>query len=659
MSDYREFFSFRQKTGSEITGTMRVHRYYYDAEQVESVNMLAMSTNAGSTSGTYNVQLVCADASRVTSTFIHRTIEIESSGKIVLDEYHGLSNFNPTSACAGYGYTAANNPVYTYNPPDGWNKAARPSGSIINLGGDIPQVFVNNPNLEPINNLAIVYCALYGDNEQLIDFLLRYGNKPFVKWTCYYQEKGGNFFKGYDYDFQLVWDINGIDAFDIDYSDCVVHLTVFDDPPQYDYGDIDGAPNKFIGSNDQLPFSAATTAIDLYCWVDIPWGDGVYSTDKCIFGFPKHLRGLDFGSILFTGKVTQNDQSTGEVVEGLPEEDEEYQPVEPAHDDPMVTPPDITDPISALSVGASTYTLTKAEHTNLIEWLWSSTFMDDIKLVNNNPMENIISCKLFPFTISGGTNQIVVIGNVGSTITGNKLSTYSPYVKVVDSYMPSGFYNNFLDLPPYTTATIYLPYVGIKQLDLALIYGKSMDVWYNYDVVSGSCTASIYAGGTVVAMYQGNIAIDLPLTGSNRAQLEASYVATTAETVLSVIGTVAGAAATGGAGAVVGAAATAGVIASGLTKNATAQFHSETTGSFSPNSWGVLSKQVVITYDRPTYQDIDTFNHTYGRMCGLSKAIGALRGFTQTSADIDLTGIPCTEGERDMIRNLLSSGFFI
>lgn len=274
-------------------------------------------------------------------------------------------------------------------------------------------------------------------------------------------------------------------------------------------------------------------------------------------------------------------------------------------------------------------------------------------------MENIISCKLFPFTIAGGINQIVVIGNVGSTITGNKLTTYSPYVKVVDSYMPSGFYNNFLDLPPYTTATIYLPYVGLKQLDLALIYGKSMDVWYSYDVVSGSCTASIYAGGTVVAMYQGNIAIDLPLTGSNRAQLEASYVATTAETVLSVIGTVAGAAATGGAGAVVGAAATAGVIASGLTKNATAQFHSETTGSFSPNSWGVLSKQVVITYDRPTYQDIDTYNHTYGRMCGLSKTIGTMRGFTQTSADIDLTGIPCTEGERDLIRNLLSSGIFI
>ena len=50
-------------------------------------------------------------------------------------------------------------------------------------------------------------------------------------------------------------------------------------------------------------------------------------------------------------------------------------------------------------------------------------------------------------------------------------------------------YNSYLDYAPYTKAEIFLPFIGFCPLNINDIMGKSVDITYNIDLLSGVCTA--------------------------------------------------------------------------------------------------------------------------------------------------------------------------
>ena len=53
---------------------------------------------------------------------------------------------------------------------------------------------------------------------------------------------------------------------------------------------------------------------------------------------------------------------------------------------------------------------------------------------------------------------------------------------------------------------------------------KTVTLKYIYDVITGVCTACFYTGDIEICKYSGTIAIDIPITASNRAQVEAGYI---------------------------------------------------------------------------------------------------------------------------------------
>ena len=293
---------------------------------------------------------------------------------------------------------------------------------------------------------------------------------------------------------------------------------------------------------------------------------------------------------------------------------------------------------SGIGVLTSTFHMTKERLTQLGQFLWGSSIFDEFSLINNNPIENIISCKAIPYAISG-TTQEIALGNVKTGVNGEKISqNFSK--QTIGSVAIAEHYKNFLDYAPYTNVIIYLPYIGFKELDTSLVMGKTLRIEYTLDVITGGCLAQIYVGKIRLYEFTGNIGVDIPITASNRAQVESSYISASVGVVSSAM-----------SGNAIG-------VADSIIGAATSQYHYSGTGNPSPSCVASTNRTCYVVIDRPQYQPLNAFNHTRGRMCCLSKTIGNLRGYTVCDKNVDISGISATDEEKEEIVNILSSGFF-
>ena len=149
--------------------------------------------------------------------------------------------------------------------------------------------------------------------------------------------------------------------------------------------------------------------------------------------------------------------------------------------------------------------------------------------------------------------------------------------------------------------------------------------------------------------------IDIPVTAQNRAQVEMAYIETGAKTAIDTVATVA----TGGASKAMTALSVAGGASEGLLDLAKAQYKTSTSGSHNSATSACETLQCYIIVDRPIWQDLQGFNHAYGRMCNLTQNLSNLSGFTICNSHIDLSGIECTEEEREEIFNYLTGGVIL
>ena len=297
------------------------------------------------------------------------------------------------------------------------------------------------------------------------------------------------------------------------------------------------------------------------------------------------------------------------------------------------------DVSAGIGVLTSTFKMTKERLVQLGQFLWSSNIFDKFSLVNNNPIENIISCKSIPIN-TDGANQEIILGNVATGVNGEKIS--NNFAKqTVGSISITEHYHNFLDYAPYTNVILYLPYIGFKELDTTLVMNKTLKVIYTVDAITGGCLAQVYVNSVRLYEFTGNVGIDIPITASNRAQVEAGYIQ-------------AGVGATASAlGGNVGSAVTS------LLNSATSQYHYSSTGNPSPMCVASTNRTCYVILDRPNYQNLKAFNHTRGRKCYLSKTISTLHGFTICDSNIDLSGINATQSELEELKEILSSGFYV
>lgn len=296
---------------------------------------------------------------------------------------------------------------------------------------------------------------------------------------------------------------------------------------------------------------------------------------------------------------------------------------------------------SNISLLTSTYAMTEENLKLLGKKLWSDSFLENISMINNSPIENILAVKSFPFPISGGTSKNVILGNVNMEITGNELpSSFIPR-KTIGTFKVDKKFSGVLDWLNYHIEVIcYLPYIGFVELNVKEILNKTVTLKYIYDVITGVCTACFYAGDIEICKYSGTIAIDIPITASNRSQVEAGYIT-------SAIGAIASLKTRNWLG-VAGSAF-------GALMN---QNHFTTKGSPSPSCDAFDEQKAFIIIDYPVYYPPTNYAHDYGYPCNLSMKLGNCKGFTKC-ANVDVDGLACTEEERAELKRLLESGVYL
>lgn len=344
----------------------------------------------------------------------------------------------------------------------------------------------------------------------------------------------------------------------------------------------------------------------------------------------------------------------------------------------------------------------------LARYLWTDetvidTIWNHIKQFFENPMEAIIGFNLVPVPVpNGGTQNFALMyidTGVAMTVAAAQFVDQDCGTAVVNRY-----YGSALDQSPNTRVSCFLPFIGIVRLNTDEVMGKTLQIKYRVDIVSGSCVAMIIVDGSVLYQYSGHCAINIPISSADFS----SYVSA----AISVAKLAIGAAVGGGIGALtagssinpnqqtnnvttistnetetarnpvtgrqitLGTKSTIQTIESpknssstkasfdGLSpaniSNTVGQVMSskpiiEHSGSFSGNSGYLGVRRPYLIIERPNMCLPANYGNYNGYPCMITLKLGSLSGYTQVQ-QIQLKDMSATNPEQAEILTLLKSG---
>ena len=279
---------------------------------------------------------------------------------------------------------------------------------------------------------------------------------------------------------------------------------------------------------------------------------------------------------------------------------------------------------------------------SLSSYMWNADALtiDFWKRLVADPIDLVIGLSVVPFNITPTGASSVALGFVDTGVLLNY--TNKQYFEVdCGSVTIEEYWGAYLDYNPYTKIEIFLPYIGARQLDADECMGKTIQVVYKIDIVSGACVALIKVDNAVLYRFEGNCAVVVPVTSFQMQGLITKIVNT---------GLAGGAMLAGAGGALA-----AGAMASSAMSLASTKATVPKTGGVT-SAAGLLDVQtpyLVITRPR---QAIPANQNTYtGYPSFITETLGNLSGYTEVEA-IHLDNIPCTADELAEIDGLLKSG---
>lgn len=323
--------------------------------------------------------------------------------------------------------------------------------------------------------------------------------------------------------------------------------------------------------------------------------------------------------------------------------------------------------------GIDYYHCDKSGLSWLLDALFSADFVQHVKNDFYDMKNCLVSCIAIP--IEFGTLDTTT---VTPTICGRQISSdgitpvslrridtrvyqVSPGNKALT--FPSdgwGLDFSYLDMAPYTTGNLFLPYVGVVALDVDVFaLNKAINIDVMYDVCTGDIVYRLMrTDGDVISTYQGNFAANVPVAGQSYNAIGA------AGSMISAIGGVAGAIAGLAtenpaitAGAIAGAASS--IANSAVSAVTSLQMHTQINGSVSSIASWYLGHSVIysIISRRPTELSIDTaFKAVSGMPYFKGDTISNLSGYVKCNgASIAISGF---DSERETINAYLNGGFY-
>lgn len=341
----------------------------------------------------------------------------------------------------------------------------------------------------------------------------------------------------------------------------------------------------------------------------------------------------------------------------------------------------------ASNVGLVTvYHPTPAQLYAFESWLWVTLANADINTVWNNPFDGVITLFELYCTPTDVGNRTIHSGFLDSGVDSAVISRYTE-INCGTIGVPE-YYGNYFDYSPYSKAHIYLPFIGVQELNVDDIVGHVVNVTYRIDEYNGSCIAMITVSKSTVVngvpvdyrntMYQfsGNCAVELPIAGGSQAAIKAGMMQADAYQQASQIA--AGAQLVGGIASLLGGiiGLSAGAIGSGVSQmigaGATAAYGQanalshmlsgkstvQKSGSFGASHGALGIKTPFITITRPKQIQVPNYNDLYGYPAHKSVMINACTGFLRCR-EVHVISATASEAEKSVIESMLKSGVYV
>ena len=304
------------------------------------------------------------------------------------------------------------------------------------------------------------------------------------------------------------------------------------------------------------------------------------------------------------------------------------------------------------------YILSYGELNSLAENFNNDNF-ENPKPVGSNPFANIISLKQYPFDISlpmvsMWRTEAIILDKWNTGIAGKRLISQN-MLRQIGSYKIEKKYNSFLDYEPFTTAEIYVPMCGRASLPLNYIMGKNITVYFASDIENGGCKAIVKCD-EISAELSGTFSEDVTLTAENAGirKLEITHAC------CSFIGSAVGLAAGIGSGKStdIQYSAINGVksFVDGLSVEN--RNYSVIKGESTPKvNFNNVSK-CYIKISRPIIELPENYGRVNGFVVNKKLNLSNLNGYT-ICCNVDVDGLYCTENEKEMLKGIMESGFYI
>lgn len=354
--------------------------------------------------------------------------------------------------------------------------------------------------------------------------------------------------------------------------------------------------------------------------------------------------GTDTGTDTDTGAEEEDN-----IDEGKPDGQED--PIDP--DPPYPITPVIPVPLPPASVSSNklftVYNPSSSQLDQLGGYLWDGSLIETLKKIWQDPMDGIIGLsQVYCTPTTGGTHNII-LGYLDSGVSSKVVTNQFAHIDCGSVTIPE-LNENATDYNPYTAIQIYLPFIGITEIDINEFMGGSIGVKYHIDVYTGSCLAEVkmirtrdVPNGGIVYTFSGNCSQQLPLTSGDQKGLLSALI--------------------GAAGVGIGIASGGAVSAAGLAlheagKDVTREMmHVSHSGNLSSNAGIMGQKKPYVIIERRMAYNANSYGKFYGYPANKTVFLSNFTGFCKVKAA--RLRSKATEAEKKEILELCKEGIIM
>ena len=323
----------------------------------------------------------------------------------------------------------------------------------------------------------------------------------------------------------------------------------------------------------------------------------------------------------------------------------------------------------------SIYQLSSSQLTQLNEKLWSDAFWDSLQNTNLSPLETVIALYKCKIPVESDGTDSIIMGRYNTGMTGTRCKQYKritlPDIEI------KRFYDSWLDQNPHTQLYLYLPYVGLVDINADYYMGRDLRIKYDFDFLSSTCIAKLFTiidgKEILVETKQGQFGMHIPLTSSRRENIMGSFLQITFGAVAVGLGLATAATGIGAGpgtaiastGATAIAAAAGGIAAAGVGTQQIAngmqgmnKYQYAIASHIQANSAFMSSNKIYLFRVLPSVQLPEKYNELVGNTAYASMTVQNLKGLSVVK-NLKLDNVHATLAEKEELKQIFLSGVYM